>query len=95
MNSLLLPRAHYARCTFGARGLNNWNLKGKKWSGRPGSNRRRPAWEAGILPLNYTRSRSIITKARRARQAHLIAMRAWSRVDCVLELCIKENFCHG
>jgi hypothetical protein len=26
------------------------------WSGRPGSNRRRPAWEAGILPLNYTRS---------------------------------------
>jgi hypothetical protein len=27
------------------------------WSGRPGSNRRRPAWEAGILPLNYARSR--------------------------------------
>src|SRR3970040_948827 len=27
----------------------------KKWSGRPGSNRRRPAWEAGILPLNYAR----------------------------------------
>ena len=26
------------------------------WSGRPGSNRRRPAWEAGILPLNYARS---------------------------------------
>src|SRR5450432_2719574 len=25
------------------------------WSGRPGSNRRRPAWEAGILPLNYSR----------------------------------------
>src|SRR5262245_35448989 len=25
-------------------------------SGRPGSNRRRPAWEAGILPLNYARS---------------------------------------
>jgi hypothetical protein len=24
-------------------------------SGRPGSNRRRPAWEAGILPLNYAR----------------------------------------
>src|SRR5208282_3532202 len=29
----------------------------KSWSGRPGSNRRRPAWEAGILPLNYARSR--------------------------------------
>jgi hypothetical protein len=28
----------------------------KIWSGRPGSNRRRPAWEAGILPLNYARS---------------------------------------
>ena len=28
----------------------------KEWSGRPGSNRRRPAWEAGILPLKYTRS---------------------------------------
>ena len=25
------------------------------WSGRPDSNRRRPAWEAGILPLNYSR----------------------------------------
>src|SRR3990167_3583427 len=25
------------------------------WSGRPDSNRRRPAWEAGILPLNYAR----------------------------------------
>src|SRR5580704_5567374 len=27
------------------------------WSGRPGSNRRHPAWEAGVLPLNYSRSR--------------------------------------
>jgi hypothetical protein len=26
-----------------------------QWSGRPGSNRRRPAWEAGMLPLNYAR----------------------------------------
>ena len=26
------------------------------WSGRSGSNRRRPAWEADILPLNYARS---------------------------------------
>src|SRR5207253_8281394 len=30
------------------------------WSGRPDSNRRRPAWEAGILPLNYGRSMSVI-----------------------------------
>ena len=28
----------------------------KVWSGRRGSNPRRPAWEAGILPLNYSRS---------------------------------------
>ena len=28
----------------------------KGWSGRRGSNPRRPAWEAGILPLNYSRS---------------------------------------
>src|SRR5277367_5954164 len=27
----------------------------KIWSGRPGSNRRHPAWEAGVLPLNYSR----------------------------------------
>src|ERR1022692_2381325 len=28
----------------------------KRWSGRRDSNPRRPAWEAGILPLNYSRS---------------------------------------
>ena len=27
----------------------------KRWSGGRGSNPRRPAWEAGILPLNYPR----------------------------------------
>ena len=27
----------------------------KRWSGRPDSNRRRPPWEGGILPLNYSR----------------------------------------
>src|SRR5262245_42569213 len=32
-------------------------------SGRPGSNRRRPAWEAGILPLNYARVRRLRTLA--------------------------------
>src|SRR5262245_55506543 len=29
--------------------------RGATESGRPDSNRRRPAWEAGILPLNYAR----------------------------------------
>ena len=28
----------------------------KTWSGRWGSNPRHPAWEAGVLPLNYSRS---------------------------------------
>src|SRR6266446_4433750 len=37
-------------------GLMSRNPLPKKWSGRPDSNRRRPAWEAGILPLNYGRS---------------------------------------
>src|ERR1017187_2066667 len=31
----------------------------KTWSGRRDSNPRRPAWEAGILPLNYSRSTHI------------------------------------
>src|SRR5436309_1302663 len=31
-------------------------IKGlEEWSGRPGLNRRHPAWEAGVLPLNYSR----------------------------------------
>src|SRR4051812_49391980 len=32
-------------------------------SGRPDSNRRRPAWEAGILPLNYAREERSECKA--------------------------------
>src|SRR5579884_165233 len=28
----------------------------ESWSGRRGSNPRHPAWEAGVLPLNYSRS---------------------------------------
>ena len=32
----------------------------KGWSGGRGSNPRRPAWEAGILPLNYPRMRATI-----------------------------------
>src|SRR5947199_10674333 len=40
------------------------------WSGRPDSNRRRPAWEAGILPLNYGRPATpIIPRRRRATPA--------------------------
>ena len=32
----------------------------KKWSGRTGSNRRRPPWQGGTLPLSYARLRSFI-----------------------------------
>ena len=55
---------HYpSRHRVPARSYGDRGQAGKKsigferfWSGRPGSNRRRPAWEAGILPLNYARS---------------------------------------
>ncbi len=41
-------------------------------SGRPDSNRRRPAWEAGILPLNYARGRpEILGPARGESSAYL------------------------
>ena len=30
-------------------------IGGLDWSGRPGSNRRHSAWEADVLPLNYSR----------------------------------------
>src|SRR3990167_4244012 len=35
-------------------------LRAAIWSGRADSNRRRPAWEAGILPLNYARMSPIV-----------------------------------
>src|SRR5438093_5262115 len=44
----------------GVTGLLSRNPSPNNWSGRPDSNRRRPAWEAGILPLNYGRSASLI-----------------------------------
>src|SRR5579859_2822685 len=40
----------------GPRGIRCVTNLRKIWSGRRGSNPRRPAWEAGILPLNYSRS---------------------------------------
>src|SRR4051812_49300247 len=44
----------------------------KLWSGRRGSNPRHPAWEADVLPLNYSRS---APKVYRTRQRLLIACR--------------------
>src|SRR6267378_7578320 len=44
----------------------------ENWSGRPDSNRRRPAWEAGILPLNYGRSTPPILLATRDDGAALL-----------------------
>src|SRR5215467_9569153 len=31
----------------------------RKWSGRRDSNSRHPPWQGGILPLNYSRSRTL------------------------------------
>jgi hypothetical protein len=41
-------------------------------SGRPDSNRRRPAWEAGILPLNYAREsrENVRTTPRRVKSPY-------------------------
>src|SRR5579883_677733 len=43
------------------RGMENRAKLLKPWSGRRDSNPRRPAWEAGILPLNYSRFLTILT----------------------------------
>src|SRR5712664_1986591 len=48
------------------------NPPSQLWSGRPDSNRRRPAWEAGILPLNYGRSTPPILLATRGDGAALL-----------------------
>src|SRR5438034_5030679 len=49
------------------------------WSGRPDSNRRRPAWEAGILPLNYGRvSAALIIPPTPDRGAAALG-REWTR----------------
>ena len=47
------------------------------WSGRPDSNRRRPAWEAGILPLNY--GRSALSNNTPARYFRSSASSRWRR----------------
>ncbi len=43
------------KCVLQRGGWHVYALRRK--SGRPDLNRRRPAWEAGILPLNYARSK--------------------------------------
>src|SRR2546425_4097305 len=50
------------------------------WSGRPDSNRRRPAWEAGILPLNYGRPATPILQRPRRRYLPSLSdmVNAWS-----------------
>lgn len=50
---------------------NGTRFSEKDWSGRWGSNPRHPAWEAGVLPLNYARAhtQSPRTKGFRAQEA--------------------------
>src|ERR1035441_3964115 len=45
----------------GLEGIRNPCKLLKRWSGKPDPTRRRPAWEAGILPLNYSRLFSTAT----------------------------------
>src|SRR5438093_11418062 len=44
------------------------------WSGRPDSNRRRPAWEAGILPLNYGRPTVGILHLAAVLERHVVGL---------------------
>src|SRR5438094_767334 len=67
----------------------------KRWSGRRGSNPRRPAWEAGILPLNYSRvpllenralhdpywPRPYWSEAISRQHQHIIVEATWQRHD--------------
>src|SRR5712691_4915353 len=53
MTSLLTEKTTFDPRQPGPHGVSRKALS--DWSGRPDSNRRRPAWEAGILPLNYGR----------------------------------------
>src|SRR5437016_1854696 len=60
----------------------------KRWSGRGDSNPRRPAWEAGILPLNYSRLRLFSTtwlkaKDLTARPASLSSLSCPSNTTCL------------
>src|ERR1051326_5696955 len=54
MRCILVRQPRKCRgCSVNSCRLHEWI---RNWSGRRGSNPRRPAWEAGILPLNYSRS---------------------------------------
>src|SRR5205823_12321606 len=69
---------------FGAHRLNGIPKLLKRWSGRWESNPRRPAWEAGILPLNYSRTLQVITNTTLTRQQLGVAQRdrAFPRSEC-------------
>src|ERR1039458_2313676 len=61
----------------------------KRWGGRRDSNPRRPAWEAGILPLNYSRTRGFshtitqsICTGRRSSSRPVAPSRVASRIWC-------------
>src|ERR1019366_2827809 len=68
----------------------------KRWSGRRDSNPRRPAWEAGILPLNYSRTRGFSYTI-----AHRFALRALSRslptppTPAARQACCSRTRCGG
>lgn len=42
------------------------------WSGRPGSNRRHSAWEADVLPLNYSRPRAFAAQTHSTCMAEIL-----------------------
>ena len=67
----------------------------KGWSGGRGSNPRRPAWEAGILPLNYPRALGMLRAPLRTRSLYHIRADmadAKSRGDRILADCVARAF---
>ena len=52
VHKLSAMSTYHTNCRFITRGMSF----STGWSGRWGSNPRHPAWEAGVLPLNYARA---------------------------------------
>ena len=63
----------------------------KRWSGRRGSNPRRPAWEAGILPLNYSRTSANLLVSSFEMRSGIARSSLWSLLSTVFRLFGRQN----
>src|SRR3954466_3930406 len=65
----------------------------KSWSGRPGSNRRHSAWEADVLPLNYSRIHKL-RLASRCPRAKLVSDGGIRKIVCENLAKARAVACH-